>query len=84
MLQIAYKDILPAYSNYNLYLLHLLVEKAVVSNTIRGSLINIFQLIGVLVLAAVLVEELFVMGVVVIVIFALGNICTVIPNWNSA
>lgn len=64
--------------------LGLLIEEAVVSHTIRWRLVNVLQLVLVLIISTLLVEKLFVLRVISTVIFAVCNVCSVVPGHDAS
>lgn len=60
------------------------LEKAMISNSIAGHLVNILHLISVLVRSASFVEKLLVVSVIRPVIFRVGHMGPIVPGWNCA
>jgi hypothetical protein len=62
--------------------LDLRIEEVVISNPIGWSLVNIFHLICILVLATMFVEILLEVNVIAVIVLAVCNSSTIVPCWN--
>ena len=63
-------------------LLCLLVKETMISYSVGGCLINIFNLISVLMRSTTLIEEFLKLSMVVSIVFTVSNLSSVVPSWN--
>lgn len=67
--------------NVTRYLLDFRIKEMMISDAVWWSFIDIFHLISILMLTAMFIKVLFIMGMVAMIIFTIGHICSIIPLW---
>jgi hypothetical protein len=60
----------------------LLVKETMISYSVGGCLINVFNLISVLMRSTTLIEEFLKLSMVVSIVFTVSNLSSVVPSWN--